>query len=49
MGICKLRMRVESHLTIALSQDSVLDLLKKRSAVESQVDRRGLGGSAVKM
>ena len=37
-------MDVESHLATALSQDIVLDLLKKGSAVEREGGGRGLGG-----
>ena len=36
-------MDVEGHLATALSQDSVLDLLKKGSAVEREGGGRGLG------
>ena len=43
-------MDVESHLATALSQDSVLDLLKEGSAVERDGGREGPGwGSEVKV
>ena len=41
-----LRVDVEGHLATALSQNSVLDLLKKGSAVERDGGGGGPGGGA---